>query len=289
MHHAYDSEGKVFRNFMSYDRKWLEDRGSEDSQGRAMWALGRTVRNGCDANVRELARNLMDDALPLVSGLTSIRSVAFAILGLVERLSDPKTNSVPIDVLRDLANKLHAALKGNASKDWFWFEPTATYCNAVLPHALLAAATYLSNPDMQDDALAALDWVAKLQTNSEGLFSAVGCNGFACKSGENAEFDQQPVEAWTSIAAYSAAYRVTQDHIWIERAENAFRWFLGANQIGAPLYDENTGGCRDGLHVDRVNQNQGAESTLAFLSSLTEWQQISKRQTNQEASIVHIL
>ena len=288
MHHAYDAEAKVFRNFMSYDRRWLEDKGSEDSQGRAMWALGRTVRSGCDENVRELARNIMDDALPMLPGLTNIRSIAFAILGLVERLSDPKTNSVPIDQLRSLADKLHAALKANSSEDWYWFEQQATYCNAVLPHALLVAATYLSNPDMQDEALAALDWVARLQTNSEGQFAAVGCNGFACKDGDNAEFDQQPVEAWTSIAAYSAAYRATGDRVWIERIDKAFQWFLGANRTGAVLYDENTGGCRDGIHFDRVNQNQGAESTLSFLSSLTEWQQINKRQTNQEATIVHI-
>jgi glycosyltransferase involved in cell wall biosynthesis len=280
MWHAFDRDRRVFRNFLSYDRKWLDDEGSEDSQGRAIWALGIGAKHGVDEQVRHSAQTLFDEAIEHAATLKSLRAMAFTLLGIIESRSRR-------ELIQPIADRLHRAFQENARDKWQWFEPSATYCNAVLPHALLAAGAELDNEAMRSDALIAMNWIAKLQTVGNGVFSPVGSHGFA-DAGRVARFDQQPVEAWTSIAAFAAAFRSTGDPLWFAYAKAAFEWFLGRNALGQPLFDEASGGCRDGMHADRLNLNQGAESTLSFQMGLQEWLKLNQKlQARKELSIVH--
>lgn len=167
-----------------------------------------------------------------------------------------------------LAEKL-VALYNRSTPDWPWFEPVLSYCNAKLPHALIVTGESLGRPEWTQLGLEALHWLVREQTQGDHV-SFVGSNGFYRKGQAKAQFDQQPVEAYAQVSACLEAHRVTGNSGWLSEALRAFEWFLGENDLGLPLYDPRTGGCRDGLHPDRVNQNQGAESTLAFLLSLLE-------------------
>jgi len=162
--------------------------------------------------------------------------------------------------------------QNNRAEEWNWFEDRLTYCNAALSHAMLVSGQSMSNAAMTDVGLESLGWLARLQqADTEGKhFVPIGSNGFYPRGGERARFDQQPVEAQAMVSACLEAHRVTGEKRWNKEARRAFEWFLGRNDLHLPVYDPTTGGCRDGLHSDRPNENQGAESTLAFLQSLLE-------------------
>ncbi|MCD6520033.1 MAG: glycosyl transferase family 1, partial [Anaerolineae bacterium] len=162
------------------------------------------------------------------------------------------------------------AYKEHSSEDWPWFEDKLTYCNARLPHALLLSGRWMFREEMVKAALKSLQWLASIQRSEEGFFMPIGSNGLYPKGGERAYFDQQPIEAYAMVSACLEAYYITEDETWYQEARRAFEWFLGRNHLRIPLYDMTTGGCRDGLHPDRANENQGAESTLAFLLSHLE-------------------
>lgn len=171
----------------------------------------------------------------------------------------------------ELSERLLRLYQANRREGWHWFEDIVAYSNAKLPHALLLSGHWMDNrPDMTTAGLEALTWLVKEQTAPEGHFMPIGNRGFYRDNGEKACFDQQPVEAYNMVSACLEAYRLTGDEQWYRQAQKAFDWFLGRNDLGLPLYDPSTGGCRDGLHPDSVNENQGVESTLAFLLSLTE-------------------
>ena len=157
-----------------------------------------------------------------------------------------------------------------ATKDWLWFEEVVSYANARLPHALILSGRAMNATPMVETGLKALRWLINIQTSPGGAFRAIGSNGFYRRGQEPAQFDQQPIEAQATISACFGAYHATRDMYWIAEARRAFEWYLGRNDLGLALYDAGSGGCRDGLHVDRLSQNQGAESTLAFLISLAE-------------------
>ncbi|MEO7454044.1 MAG: glycosyltransferase family 4 protein [Fimbriimonadales bacterium] len=285
--HAFNPEVGRFRNFMSYDRRWLEIRGSDDSHGRTLRALGLTSRLAPDLSSRELATELFDRGLPAALNMHSPRALAFTTLGVIERLSDNANGRTSMLHLRDLSEVLESSFNNHAVADWPWFEDSVTYSNAVMPHALLAAGDLLGDKIKKDIGIEALKWLSDVQTDDQGRFLPIGSNGFKVRGGGRARFDQQPVEAWTSISAYSAAYRITGDANWLELARSAFGWFLGDNHLGVAVYDTTTGGCRDGVHRDRLNENQGAESTLAYLMSLCEWKQITKSEVRRANPIVH--
>ena len=157
-----------------------------------------------------------------------------------------------------------------ATPEWPWFEDSVTYMNAGLPHALILSGQGAGREEALALGLKTLRWLTEIQTAPGGYLRPIGSNGFYKRGGERANFDQQPIEAQKMVSACLEAYRRTSDEYWFSQARRAFDWFLGRNDLGLSLYDPVTGGCRDGLHVDRVNQNQGAESTLAFLVSLAE-------------------
>jgi hypothetical protein len=270
--HAFNPENGRFRNFMPYDRRWREEFGSEDSHARALWALGTVIGRSADEGARGLAGRLFDRALPAAAGFTSPRAWAFTILGCQEYLRR-FTGDRAAQTMRDtLADRLLGLFRANSSPDWLWFEDVVAYCNARLSQAMLVCGA-AGRDDCLEVGLRSLRWLVEIQTSEGDHFVPIGSNGFYRRGGEKARFDQQPVEAGDMVSACLTAHRLDPDPYWLQAARRAFEWFLGRNDLRLPLYDSATGGCRDGLHPDRANQNQGAEATLAFLTALVEMRQ----------------
>ena len=268
--HAFNQKTGRFRNFLSYDRCWLEEVGSEDSHGRALWGLGAILGHAEDAGFKGLASRLFVLALPAVLQFSSPRAWAFTLIGLDGYLREFSGDRVAQNTRKTLVEKLLDLYRRTSSSEWVWFEDILAYSNASLPHALLAAGRETERQDAVEIGLKTLRWLAKIQKAEEGHFVPIGSNGFYSKGGEKARFDQQPIEASAMVSACLEAFRFTLDSCWRDEASRAFEWFLGRNDLGISLYDPSTGGCRDGLHADRANENQGAESSLAFLLSLLE-------------------
>lgn len=269
---AFNQDNGRFRNFLSFQRSWLEDCGSDDSHGRTIWALGTVLGKSKNMSLQNAAGRLFEQALPAVTSMTSPRAWAYSVMGIAEYLQRFNGDSHAVRILTDLGDRLLASYKVSRTDDWFGFENSLSYCNATLPHALLICGNANSNTDATQCGLESLKWLVNLQKSDPpgGHFTPIGSNGFYTKGGERAKFDQQPIEAQTIVSACLEAYRITGDEYWRKEARCAFDWFLGRNDLNLSIYDPNTGGCRDGLHSDRTNENRGAESTLAFLQSLLE-------------------
>lgn len=270
--YAFNAATGRFRNFMDYERRWLEDSGSDDSHGRALWSLGTVIGRSRQASLQSMAGRVFEQALPAILGTTSPRAWAFALFGIHEYDQRYAGDRHVGQVREELAGRLLGLYEANRRDDWHWFEPSLTYCNAALPHALLTSGPAMGNQAQTAAGLESLAWLADVQKSGAGHFVPIGCLGFYERGGARARFDQQPVEAQAMVSACQEAGRATGDPRWRQEAHRAFEWFLGRNDLNLPIYDPATGGCRDGLHPDRANENQGAESTLAFLQSLLELQ-----------------
>jgi glycosyltransferase involved in cell wall biosynthesis len=282
---SFNTETGRFRNFMDYQRRWMEDSGSDDSHGRVLWALGTVLGRSNTSALQNMAGRVFEASLSAIRQTTSPRAWAFALMGIHEYLLRFAGDRRAGKVREELAGRLLALYVHNRADDWHWFEPSLTYCNAALPHALLTCGESMANSEMSAAGLDALDWLAKVQ-RADGPshhFVPIGSNGFYPRGGERARFDQQPVEAQAMVSACLEAYRLTDDKRWRKEARRAFDWFLGRNDLHLPIYDPTTGGCRDGLHPDRPNANQGAESTLAFLQASLELRLSENAHANVEA------
>jgi glycosyltransferase involved in cell wall biosynthesis len=286
---AFHSDTGRFRNFLGYDRKWLEDVGSEDSHGRAIWALGNVLGRSQNAGLRGAAGRLFQAAVPAALTFSSPRAWAFSVLGLQAYLDWFPGDRAMQGARNRLANRLLDIYERSHSAAWHWFEKSLSYSNARLSQALILAGWHSSNKRMIAAGIESLQWLVAIQHCGDGeIFVPIGSSGTFAEGGERARFDQQPVEACATISACLEAYRLTQENHWRQEADLVFKWFLGSNDLQVPLYDPSTGGCRDGLHPDRVNENQGAESTLSFLMSLLELQGAKvthEEQIQQEMSI----
>jgi glycosyltransferase involved in cell wall biosynthesis len=268
---ALDPTTKRFRNCLSYERQWQEVEGSEDSHGRALWALGTVLGRSKDAGWRGAAGRMFELAVPAAIEFKSPRACAFALLGLQEYLDSFPGDRAALSGSDVLASRLLNSYQANHSDDWQWFESSLAYSNARLPQALIRAGMRAANLEMVSAGLEALDWLVTIQRcEVKGHFVPIGSQGFYSKKTEKARFDQQPVEACAVVSACLQAYRATGKGRWRKEAWSAMNWFLGDNDLQIALYDSTTGGCRDGLHPDRANENQGAESTLSFLMALLE-------------------
>lgn len=270
--YAFNGETKRFRNFMDYQRNWLEASGSDDSHGRTLWALGTLLGRSNTPGLQSMAGRLFEQALPAILTTTSPRAWAFALIGIHEYLRRYDGDRRASQVREELAGRLLTLYQANRSKEWCWFEESLSYCNAALPHAFLLCGQSIPSSTMSDAALESLTWLADLQRDKTngGHFVPIGSNGFYKRGGVRARFDQQPVEAQAMVSACLEAHRITGDKNWYKEARRAFDWFLGRNDLHLSIYDPTTGGCRDGLHPDRPNENQGAESSLAFLQAVLE-------------------
>jgi len=269
LHDAFDPETGRFRNFMSYGRTWLETIGSEDSHGRALWALGVMAGWGRNSGQVALATTIFHDALPALENFSDSRAIAFPILGMQAYLRRHESDQRVRALIKSLGNRLLERFRHFATKDWQWHEAALNYDNARLPEALIACGRVTGDDDMLSFGIKVLAWLRDLQVDpSAGWFAPVGNDGWFPKSGSKAQYDQQPLEAAAMIGASLEAYECTQHREWMQLASTCFNWYLGKNDQQLQLYDHTTGGCRDGLAAHGVNENQGAESTLSYLSSL---------------------
>jgi glycosyltransferase involved in cell wall biosynthesis len=269
--YAYNAETGRFRNFMTYQRTWHEAFGSDDSHGRALWALGTVLGRSHTPALQSMASWLFERAFPAILDTTSPRAWSFALIGIHEYLHRFAGDRRASQVQEVLSHRLLELYKRCRTDDWQWYENKLTYCNAALPHASLICGQSVQSAEMIEAGLESLKWLTGVQRAKKGgHFVPIGSNGFYPKGGERALFDQQPVEGQAMVSACLEAYRATHDITWKREAQHAFEWFLGRNDLNLSIYDPTTGGCRDGLHPDRPNENLGAESTLAFLQSLLE-------------------
>jgi len=266
---AFNSDTGRFRNFMSYERNWLEKVGSEDSHGRALWALGVTAGLGRSSGQAAVASELFNSALSALETFGDSRAIAFPILGIQAYLRRNDDDQRAWKILQSLGERLSSRFMRYATEDWNWHEDLLAYDNARLPQALMACGRATRNDDMVSLGIDVLKWLRDVQIDpSGGWFAPVGNQGWFLKSGSKAQYDQQPLEAAAMIDACIEAYQCTQGEEWIALANTCFDWYLGRNDRQSKLYDDAGGGCRDGLQKDGVNENQGAESTLSYILSL---------------------
>lgn len=264
LQYAWNPEARRFRNFMNFDRTWCEDFGSEDSNGRTLWALGVTARDAQLAKHRHWAVSMFDMTASLSLELGSPRSHAFAMLGAAAILDAFPGHALARTILARFGEELCGLLEEARRPEWEWFEIVLAYDNARLPEALIRAGHSLDREDMVKCGLSTLDWIVGKQTSPEGRFRAVGSESFGRVYAEPLQFDQQPLEAQATIDACSAAFDASGDHRWVAEAQRAYLWYLGQNDLDLPLATVQDGGCFDGLMPTGLNRNQGAESILAL-------------------------
>ncbi len=268
--HAWNPDTRRFRNFMGFDRRWLEASGSEDSHGRTLWALGECTRSDARAARRSWARALFAEAAPATLTFHSPRAWAFTLLGLKAlRIADPQ-DSGTLELQHQLAGRLMASLDSVATPDWIWFEEGLAYDNARLSQALIATGVSTGRQEYLVAGLRSLRWLMTLQTAPSGVFRPVGSHSFGDRRQPPRAFDQQPLEATATVAACLTAWQADRDPQWRLHALRAFAWFLGSNDLSISLVDMETGSCCDGLHPGRVNENCGAESVLSYLLGLAQ-------------------
>jgi glycosyltransferase involved in cell wall biosynthesis len=284
--YAFNRTSGRFHNHLGFDRHWLDEQGSEDCHARALWALGVGVGGSSYRSFQVMAGQLFVEALPAVLSFTSPRAWAFSLIGIHEYLRRLGGDSVVTETRETLIGRSMDLYDRSATPDWPWFEQELSYDNAKLAHALILSGRATGQKAVFDRGVETLRWLVRLQTSENGHFRPIGSNGFFKRGGTRANFDQQPVEAQAMMSACLEAYRSTSDSWWFQQAQRAFDWFIGWNDLGLELYSPGTGGCRDGLHVDRVNRNQGAESTLSFLLSLAELRLTQDIVTSFRAPIV---
>lgn len=271
--YAFNEKNGRFRNFMTYSRQWMEEVGSEDAHGRALWCLGKAVALLDNPGQLAMSTNLFNQALKAAENFNSPRAIAFSLVGIHGYLYKFSGDSEVRRIRGVLADRLFNQFKNNATKSWPWLENTLSYANGKLPHALLLSGQWMQRRDMIDMGLRSLKWLLTIQTE-DGHFVPIGNNGWYEKGGSRARFDQQPIESNAMVEACVEAFNLTRDNSWIDNAVMCFNWFLGQNDLNLPLYDAKTGGCRDGLMADGINQNEGAESSLAWLLSLMTLQKL---------------
>ncbi|WP_419656671.1 glycosyl transferase, family I [Desulfosarcina variabilis str. Montpellier] len=282
--YAYNEKNGRFRNFMTYARQWMEEIGSEDAHGRALWCIGKAVAFLDDPGHLAISTTLFNKALPAAENFHSPRAIAFCLVGVHAYLNKFSGDSDVRRIRNVLADRIFDQFRHQATDNWPWLEKTLNYANGKLPHALLVSGQRMQRGDMIDMGLRTLKWLLAIQTEDKH-FVPIGSNGWYERGGSRARFDQQPVEANAMVEACVEAFNVTRDQTWFENAVMCFNWFLGHNDLNMPLYDPKTGGCRDGLMANGINQNQGAESSLAWLLSLMTLQNLYAEETlNQWAS-----
>jgi glycosyltransferase involved in cell wall biosynthesis len=276
LHYAYDESSGRFRNFLNFDRSWRPEAASEDSHGRVIWALGTCLGKYANPGFQGAAAQLFEKGLPAVTKFSSPRAWAFVIIAIHEDLERFSGDRLADHIREELSLRLFNLYKSNADEHWPWFEPYLSYDNAKLSHAMILSGHVTENKKMLEAGLLSLKWLMEIQTSPQGHFRPVGSDRIYKKGGDCPKFDQQPLEANSSISACLEAYRISGDMYWHKEAQRAFRWYLGGNDLSLFVFDAASGGCHDGLHVDRLNQNEGAESTLAFHIALAEMKEADK-------------
>lgn len=268
IHYMQTDDGN-FRNFLSFNRQYLDEVGSEDSFGRTVWALGYLISGASSNSYREFAKEIFQKSYPHFRALTHLRGMANSIIGIALYLKAiPGDEGMLAEMIR-LTQPLIDAYERNQGEDWQWFEEKMTYDNAILPLALLHSCEITGNEKAKQVGLKTMAFLDKL-TLSNGYLSPVGNDGWYYRGGVFPTFDQQAIETMAMVLMHFQAYKIFRKPQYIEKMFLSYKWFLGENTLRAPLYDHETKGCCDGLLPTGINRNQGAESTLAyFISHLT--------------------
>jgi glycosyltransferase involved in cell wall biosynthesis len=287
LHSAFNREKGRFRNFLSFDRRWLEEVGSEDSHARAVMSLGETVSLAPNGGVLGYATRLFNDALPVCETFPYPRSMAYTLIGIHTYLRRFGGDTHIRRTRALLAKKLFTLFEKRATDEWPWCEDVVTYGNARLSQALILSGQWLPDDKMLQQGLKSLEWLLDIQTNEEGGISLIGCDGWYTREGKRAIFDQQPIEIMALVEACAEAWRCTSDIKWLNEIRRCLDWFLGRNDIGGVLYDFKTGGSRDGLDPQGTNQNEGAESTLSWLISLMIVYELMGGQDSRDGEKIH--
>ena len=262
--HSWNPSARSFRNFMGYDRQWREDAGSGDSNGRTLWAIGATMAQGRDADLRRWAQALWVASAPIAMDFDAPRSLAFAMLGADLALEADAKDPLALDILKRGLTKLNAAYEHHAVNGHRWFEPYLAYDNVRLAEAMLRGGVRLGDNVAAMRAMDALNWITHLQTSAAGHFRPIGSESFGKPIIPHDPFDQQAVDAWAMVDAAWAAYRHSHDSKWADVARMAYAWFFGGNDRGQALANLETGACYDGIRPRGLNYNQGAESVLSL-------------------------
>lgn len=273
MHHAFNAETGRFRNFMGYDRRWLDEDGGDNVQARAVRAL--VAARVLPGALGRTGRELLDRSLAALDDIVAPRAQAIALVALADLAGDgPLPPSLRARADGFAANLRHL-YDSVATPVWPWFETTLSYSNAKLPHGLIAYGHTFDDAGALEKGLSTLRWLEEQQTAADGAFLPIGCERLYAAGETRPLWDGQPIEVYATVSASLAAHRATADAAWLASARRALDWLLGRNALGLPLYDSETGGCRDGLHRNRRNENQGAESTLALWLGIAEYEQAS--------------
>ncbi|MEK4062024.1 MULTISPECIES: glycosyltransferase [Paenibacillus] len=286
IHHAQNEQGN-FRNFMDYSRSFLEDNGSEDCQGRTLWALGFALSYSSilPDNLLNTCRYLINQALPHIEKLGSPRAVAYAVVGLSYLIKTPGalTYSFPYPhtpstaeekaflskdfitgLIERIAVRLHNQYNHTKGDGWNWYEDSLTYGNSMLPWALLRAFKLSGNAALKHTAKESLDFLASRTFAREGYYKPIGSHGWLLRGGEPALYDEQPIEACEMLLTCREAASVLQDPSYLQQADLCYSWYTGHNSLNLPLIDPQSGACYDGIHSSGLNLNQGSESIISF-------------------------
>ena len=286
IHHAQNEQGN-FRNFMDYNRSFMEDSGSEDCQGRTLWALGFMLSHSSilPDNLLNTCRYLINQALPHIEKLGSPRAVAYAVIGLSYLMNTPGalTYSFPYphtpdtteeqaflpksfisELIEKIAVRLHEQYIRTKGEGWHWYEDSLTYGNSMLPWALLKAFGLSGNPDLKATAKESLDFLASQTFAPEGYYKPIGSHGWLLRGGKPAQYDEQPIEACEMLLACRDAAEVLKDPAYLKQADLCYAWYTGYNSLNLALIDPETGACYDGIHSTGLNLNQGSESIISF-------------------------
>lgn len=264
--HYMQNKNGTFRNFLSFNRSFLDDVGSEDSFGRTIWALGFLLGNAPNDAYYQMGKLVFFDASPNFENLKSIRSIANMMIGVSYYLKSNPSDDAMKERLRSFANKLVKQFEDCSTKDWRWFEPLLAYDNGIMPLALLHSAEILQDEKITAIGIEAMNFLSSV-TMKGGYLSIIGNKDWYKKDGERSLFAQQPIDALAMILMYHQAFHLTRDKEYINKLYISFMWFLGENDLRMSLYDFETKGCCDGFEKYGVNRNQGAESSLAYLIS----------------------
>jgi hypothetical protein len=267
---AFNPEHGRFRGAMSYQRAWLDEEGSEETHGLALWALGTALGRSRHPAMQGVAHQLFDAALPAVRQLSGLCAWGFSLLGIDEYLRRFPGDRMVARAGQLLLDRILDLYQMNASEQWPWFENTLTSNSACVSQALIAASNWTGSTRAAEIGLKTLGWLASQQFTESGQFVPFGDAGYLQREQPAAHFAQRPIEARSMISACLEAYRRTADTRWLTFARSAFQWFLGQNDFGESLYNADTGACSDGLLQDGPDPNCGAEALLAFLVSQLE-------------------
>jgi hypothetical protein len=261
--HYMQTKSGEFKNFMDYTKVAVEDHGSEDSFGRTIMALGFLINEGPTNLLIKTGIGIFNKALPHIDALVSIRGIANSIVGVCQFVKFNYPDDTKANLVAKLADKMMQMYEENERPDWHWFEPILTYDNAILPLALLNAYEITANEDYLSVALESMRFLES-KVFHDHIASPIGNDGWLPRRGISARFDQQGIDIMAMVLMYQQAFRLTRDIKYQTLMYQSFQWFLGKNDLGVSLYDPSTGGCADGLHSEGINQNQGAESTIAY-------------------------